>query len=308
MNKVVIALVAAATLGGLITLGAVISDEGGGAPVALQTSAGGSVAAKVQIGASGLVEASSGTIAVGTPVAGIISHMNVQWSERVTKGAPLFRIDARDIADTRPTAVAELAKARAALAPAARNLVAAKRLHADGFLNNQDLIQREADETSAKAAIQTASAQIGRIDAEIARRTVRAPITGRILKINVRPGELADTRDTAPPVILMGNEDRLNVRAEIDEHDAWRVKPGLPATAYVPGNHALHTSLSFVRIEPYIQPKTNLTGGGTERTDTRVLQVIYSFDPATLPVYVGQQLDVLIDAGAPSSAVTRPAP
>ncbi len=305
MNKVVIALIAAAILGGLITLGAVITDEGG-SPLAAPAPADVKEATDTQIGASGLVEASTGTIAVGTPVAGIVSQMDVQWGERVTKGTPLFRIDARDIANTRPTAVAELAKAKAALAPAGRNLAAAKRLHADGFLTNQDLIQREADETSAKAAIQTARAQIGRIDAEIARRTVRAPITGRILKINVRPGELADTRDTAPPVILMGNEDRLNVRAEIDEHDAWRLKPGMSATAYVPGNHALHTPLSFVRIEPYIQPKTNLTGGATERTDTRVLQVIYSFDPATLPVYIGQQLDVLIDARTPSSAVTRP--
>ena len=29
--------------------------------------------------------------------------------------------------------------------------------------------------------------------------------------------------------------------------------------------------------------------------DTRVLQVLYSFDPAAIPVYVGQQMDVYID-------------
>jgi hypothetical protein len=31
-----------------------------------------------------------------------------------------------------------------------------------------------------------------------------------------------------------------------------------------------------------------------------VLQVIYSFDPATLPIYVGQQMDVFIEALASS--------
>jgi hypothetical protein len=41
--------------------------------------------------------------------------------------------------------------------------------------------------------------------------------------------------------------------------------------------------------------KASLTGESIERTDTRVLQVIYSFDRAALPVYVGQQLDVFID-------------
>jgi HlyD family secretion protein len=42
----------------------------------------------------------------------------------------------------------------------------------------------------------------------------------------------------------------------------------------------------------------SLTGDNTERTDMRVLQVIYSFDPAALPVYVGQQMDVYIEAPA----------
>ena len=36
--------------------------------------------------------------------------------------------------------------------------------------------------------------------------------------------------------------------------------------------------LRFVRIEPFVLPKRNLTGDSLERVDTRVLQVIYEFD------------------------------
>jgi HlyD family secretion protein len=50
-----------------------------------------------------------------------------------------------------------------------------------------------------------------------------------------------------------------------------------------------------VRVEPYVTPKTSLTGSSTERVDTRVLQVIYSFPPHALPAFVGQQLDVFIE-------------
>jgi hypothetical protein len=39
-----------------------------------------------------------------------------------------------------------------------------------------------------------------------------------------------------------------------------------------------------------------LTGDSTERVDTRVLQIIYSFERGNLPIYVGQQMDVYIDA------------
>jgi hypothetical protein len=40
----------------------------------------------------------------------------------------------------------------------------------------------------------------------------------------------------------------------------------------------------------------SLTGDTTERVDTRVLQVVYSFDRGNLPIYVGQQMDIYIDA------------
>jgi HlyD family secretion protein len=43
-------------------------------------------------------------------------------------------------------------------------------------------------------------------------------------------------------------------------------------------------------------PKKSLTGDTTERVDTRVLQVIYEFDPTGRPpLFVGQQVEVFID-------------
>jgi hypothetical protein len=49
-----------------------------------------------------------------------------------------------------------------------------------------------------------------------------------------------------------------------------------------------------------------LTGDSTERVDTRVLQVLYSFNRSALPVYVGQQVDVSIEA-RPTTAPTKQA-
>ena len=53
-------------------------------------------------------------------------------------------------------------------------------------------------------------------------------------------------------------------------------------------------------------PKTSLTGASTERTDTRVLQVIYSFDHGALPVYIGQRMNVFIQAPAVPAAKGEP--
>jgi len=66
--------------------------------------------------------------------------------------------------------------------------------------------------------------------------------------------------------------------------------------AYVRGNPNLHTELKFVRAEPYVIPKRSLTGDTTERVDTRVMQVLYGFPREALNAYVGQQMDVYIEA------------
>ena len=62
-----------------------------------------------------------------------------------------------------------------------------------------------------------------------------------------------------------------------------------------------------MRIEPYVIPKKSLTGDNTERVDTRVLQVIYAVDGGDKRLFVGQQVDVFVDASAPAVARCFPA-
>lgn len=45
-----------------------------------------------------------------------------------------------------------------------------------------------------------------------------------------------------------------------------------------------------------VVPKRSLSGDSTERVDTRVLQVIYRVLDDSVPLFVGQQMDVFIEA------------
>jgi multidrug resistance efflux pump len=149
----------------------------------------------------------------------------------------------------------------------------------------------------ARAELAQAEAQVARIEADLERLQVRAPIAGVILQCKVRPGEFAQAGVLAQPLILLGQTDPLHVRADIDEKDAWRFRPGSPAKGAVRGNAAQSFSLDFVRVEPYVVPKRNLTGDATERVDSRVLQVIYRL-PSGTQLYPGQQVDLSIEAPA----------
>jgi hypothetical protein len=147
-----------------------------------------------------------------------------------------------------------------------------------------------------KADVATAAAQCELMQTELQRSVVTAPTDGEILQLKLRPGEYAVAGATANPMILLGRPKPLHLRVDVDEHEAWRVRPQAKATAAVRGNSNLKTPLAFVRFEPFVLPKKSLTGDSTERVDTRVLQAIYRIDRDDLPLFVGQQMDVFIDA------------
>jgi multidrug resistance efflux pump len=137
---------------------------------------------------------------------------------------------------------------------------------------------------------------VRQIETELERLVVRAPVDGQLLQVNIRPGEYAQSGMLQTPLMIMGETQTLHIKVDIDENDAWRFDPKAAAEASVRGNPQLKTKLTFVRVEPYVVPKRSLTGDSAERVDTRVLQVRYSFPSSALPVYVGQQMDVFIEA------------
>jgi HlyD family secretion protein len=263
------------------------------------------------VAGAGMVETSTENIEIGTPVSGIVSAIYVKWGDRVNTGDPLFKIDDRDLQGQLLVAVAKVKEAEGSLAKTRNLLKVAEGLRPGSSISEVEMDNRRFDAAINEAVLGSASAQVEQIKIEIERRTIRAPVSGRILQIKTRLGEFALSGVLSTPLMLLGDATRLHVRVDIDENDAWRVRPGASAMAFVRGNPDLNTRLQFERFEPYVVPKVSLTGRSTERTDTRVLQAIYSFDPVALPVYVGQQMDVFVEApsaGAPSHPTSESRP
>jgi HlyD family secretion protein len=153
----------------------------------------------------------------------------------------------------------------------------------------------EPDKAIARAAIAQAEAQIAQTQIEIERALVRAPVGGRVLQVNVRPGEYVGTTP-GQALVVLGDIGALHVRIDIDEADIPRVRPGMTATAFPRGGSRQEVPLEFVRVEPMVTAKRSLTGDNTERVDTRVLKLIYEVAGSDHTLYVGQQLDVFLAA------------
>jgi multidrug resistance efflux pump len=158
----------------------------------------------------------------------------------------------------------------------------------------------DADKQIAYTAFEQARAQVEQEKTNLDLLNVRAPVDGTILQLNVRPGEYVASAP-GQALVTMGSLQPFHVRVNIDEEDLPRLRLQAPATAKVRGDvQQEEIPMTFVRLEPFIVPKTSLTGINTERVDTRVVQLIYAIDPANKrvrekKVLVGQLLDVFID-------------
>jgi len=258
------------------------------------------------VAGAGIVEASSENIAIGTPVSGIVTAIAVKWGDRVKSGDLLFKIDDRDLQGQLLIANAKVKEAEAGLAKVRNLLDVGEGLSKGTSISVVDLANRRFDVGINEGIVASAKAQVDQLKIEVDRRTVRAPLAGRILQIKIHPGEYAQSGVVSPPLMLLGDDTRLHVRVDVNENDAWRIKPTAPAMAYVPGNPDLSVRLRFERIEPYAVPKVSLTGESTERTDTRVLQVIYSFERGELAIYIGQRMNVYIDAPTAAGVEAQP--
>jgi HlyD family secretion protein len=300
------------------------------------------------VAGSGIIEASTQNIAVGTHVSGVVTEILVKVGDSVKVGDPLFKLDDRalqaELAQRRaalrtqqeqlskllrqprpeeiPEYEANVKAAEASLGDARHQLALAEGLQDKRAMSVEEISKRrwavltneaklaqaraqlallkagawKPDIDIAKAQVVAAEAQVKQTETDIERLTIRALVSGQILQVNTRLGEFAQAGVLASPLMLLGNVEPLHVRVDIDENEAWRVRPEAPAVAFMRGNREIKASVQFVRFEPYVVPKKSLTGDTTERVDTRVLQVLYRFNRGDRPVYVGQQMDVFIEA------------
>ncbi len=213
----------------------------------------------------------------------------VQVYERYRRLAGTSAISEEEV--TRREMAVEVAKAQVAKAEADLALLKAGAWRSDKLV--------------AAAAVRQAKAQADQTRVELDRLTARAPRLGEsaaaddteyhVLQVNVRPGEYVGTVPGSAMVVL-GRVGRLHVRVDVDENDIARFHPSLSGTASPRGQAGQGYPVTFVRVEPYVIPKKSLTGGNTERVDTRVLQVIYAIETKGKPLYVGQQMDVFLNS------------
>lgn len=245
--------------------------------------------------ANGIIESeqSGGSnIVIYPQVAGPVTQVLVNEGQAVTRGMPLMTLD-----DALPRANFELAQANVVTARDQYN----KRLASYGI--DPKSISKDTLDTAKDTAGQ-AQAALKVAAAILAQYTIKAPADGVVLAINSTVGSYVSpqgaydvyTQGFSPVVVMSATQDHLAVRCYVDEILIAR----LPAPEHMRAEMLIHGTdikvpLEFIRLQPYVSPKIELSNQRQEKVDLRVLAVIFRFEKKDLPmVYPGQLVDVFI--------------
>jgi RND family efflux transporter MFP subunit len=220
-------------------------------------------------------------------VGGTLGDLPVAEGDTVAEGDVLARIDS----------AAQQAVVRQAVAGLDAALVAEARAHdaldrAVALGANIPRTEREAAERelmTARQDVARATAQVDQAQVQLENHTMRAPMAGTVLSLNVEPGQAID-----PATVLMtlADLDRLIVETDVDEAYATQIREGQEALLQLSGEAGTREGrVSFVsqRVDP----------------DTGGLAVELSFDqPLRAPVGLTVTTNIVVERH--EDAITAP--
>jgi HlyD family secretion protein len=166
------------------------------------------------------------------------------------------------------------ARAVAERADATANRAAAELREAEARLASLTTPRPE-DVAVAQAKVRSAQAASERARADAALCAVFAPISGKILKVYARPGDLV-----GPEGLLdLADLDRMEVVADVYETDLSRVHVGAQADVSVPGT-TLHYPAQVREMGRLVKRELQAGTDPTAAVDGRTVEVRLSLDPA----------------------------
>lgn len=198
------------------------------------------------------------TVRVSSPFAGRVSRILVEPGTTVKAGQPLALLTSADFG----AAQADVRKAAADAALAAKALARQRELFGAGIIAQKELEQAQADAARANADVQRAQAALRQAGAGPNAAgagndgfALRAPLGGLVVERNINPGmELRPDQPPAAPLFLITDPTELWAQLDAAEADLALFKPGgsvsLTSSAY-PGETF---AARVVKIADYVDP------------------------------------------------------
>ncbi|WP_312785836.1 efflux RND transporter periplasmic adaptor subunit [Stenotrophomonas indicatrix] len=210
-------------------------------------------------------------VSVGAQVSGRIETLHVKLGDKVKAGDPIADIDSRTQRNALLSAQAAQRAARANRDALATDL----RQYELTLRRQQQLVPSQlvarADFDAAKAKVDATREQITALDGEIVQRQtdvdiaqtnleytrITAPTDGTVLAVVAREGQTVNAVQSAPTIVMLGNQDVMTVYAEISEADVVHTTVGQEVFFTILGDAGRRYSSTLRDIAPAPESITN---------------------------------------------------
>ena len=204
---------------------------------------------------SQVVKASGGLeprvkVNISAHVIGKIDKLWVQEGDRIEKGKPFLRLEQQAFLAQRDQWAAQLRssetavkQAEVSLADARVKLNRAQKLSADGIATREQLEAATLAEASARLQLDSAREQVQSNQANLVnaqdaltKTTIYAPLTGRVIALNAKEGEVVVSGTMNNPASVIGtiaDMSEILATVDVDETEIVNVKVGEPAVLKV---------------------------------------------------------------------------
>lgn len=154
---------------------------------------------------------------------------------------------------------------------------------------------REDEVLRLEAEVSAMEARLEVAEEQLERTRLRAPMSCRVLRLNVELGELTGPESPVAPVVV-ADTSHLRVRAFVEELDALRVREGMLARVTAPGLSEREFPGRVGRLSPRMATKRLFSDRPDELYDTKTREVWIDLDdPGEELLLIGLRVDVWID-------------
>lgn len=226
------------------------------------------------------------------PVGGRIVQLFVRMGQEVRRGQQLFEIYSPEIAEVQT----EFINARSSLAQAERALRRTKDLHERGISPERELEEARTEYEIAQSELEGVSLKMdimGMSEEDMGKPLIiRSPISGKLIDLNVAPGEFIAEPDE--PLMLIADLSSLWVTANIQEKDIRFIHEDADAIA------------RFAAYPGEVHEGTVLFIGDMLDVETRTTRVTIEFDNPQGKLKPGMFANVIFKTSPQATLVVDP--
>ncbi|WP_249383906.1 biotin/lipoyl-binding protein [Chitinivorax sp. B] len=254
--------------------------------------------------AKGRISIEGGVINIAAPRPGIVQEVLAEEGAEVKTGAVLARIDDREARLALKVKEQERDEARESLRLlqlrhdiAQRELKRLNGLQGDEVVSNQDrdnardqVLLAAAELSRQKATLSAAEAQVAASRLEVEQHVVRAPLAGRIIRRQAKPGDGASTLNVTPLFLFAPHGPRI-VRADLEERFVNAVRPNQAAEVVLEADESKVYKARVLRLGEVFGSRPE-NDDPNEKQDIRVIECVLALEAPELRI--GQRVLVKI--------------